>query len=199
VSLGAAGIPLSIDDVVAHYLSERTVAEASRTRREYVGKSLTTQLDSAKAAATHATYDGAAAVTLAASFKGVPYRMGGASPRAFDCSGYTMYVFGKLGYDLPHFAQSQYQWATPVSQSQAQVGDLVFFHQSGGYVYHVGIYAGNGQVWHAPKPGRSVELSQLFGSVTFGTVPQEILAADALRQVHVLETAVAVERRGLPT
>jgi hypothetical protein len=152
----------------------------------------------AKSDVLSAKYDGIATLHLAQTFRGVPYRFGGATPRAFDCSGYTQYVFGQLGYNLPHFAQSQYNWASPVPREKAGPGDFVFIHQPGGYVYHVGIYAGNGMMWHAPKPGGSVELSALFGNVTFGTVPQAKVDERFVAKVRILEAALAISKRHFP-
>ena len=51
-----------------------------------------------------------------------------------------------------------------------RLGDLVFFH-SGRYVYHVGIYAGHGKIWHSPRPGTRVRLEKIWThSVWYGRV-----------------------------
>lgn len=107
----------------------------------------------------------------ASSLKGVPYRRGGTSPRTgFDCSGYTQYVFKQSGISLPRVAVDQYHHSRQVSEKQARPGDLVFFHE-GRDVYHVGIYAGNGRIWHAPHTGSSVRLEKIWTSnVTYGRV-----------------------------
>ena len=94
---------------------------------------------------------------------GVPYVWGGASPSGFDCSGLVMWLWAKHGVALPHFAAAQYQLGPVVEtgpvldESQLRIGDLLFFHDLG----HVGIYAGNGYVLHAPHTGTFVQLSQL--------------------------------------
>jgi len=102
------------------------------------------------------------------SLKGVPYRYGGSTPRGFDCSGFTSYVYRKAGAKIPRTASAQRAKAKRVSRSKARKGDLVFFHR-GGRVYHVGIYAGGNKVLHSPRPGRRVSKERIWTrSVSFG-------------------------------
>jgi cell wall-associated NlpC family hydrolase len=106
-------------------------------------------------------------VALAMRYLGVPYQWGGATPATgFDCSGLVMYVFGKLGVPLPHFAASQ--WYSPdgvwVKPSRLQPGDLVFFIGSDGTRKepgHVGIYVDNGYIIDAPHTGADVRIDNL--------------------------------------
>jgi cell wall-associated NlpC family hydrolase len=105
----------------------------------------------------------AAVVSTAASLKGRPYVYGASGPTAFDCSGYTKYVLRKNGISVPRTAQQQYRAAKKISKSQVRPGDLVFF-VSGDYAYHVGIYAGNGKVWHSPRSGSTVKLAKIWTS-----------------------------------
>lgn len=113
---------------------------------------------------------GRTAVHIAAAKKGAPYQWGAEGPRSFDCSGLTQWVFARIGKQLPRTSSQQYQAVRHVSGSQRRVGDLVFFHQ-GSRVYHVGIYAGHGRIWHAPHPGASVRLESLWtGGVWYGRV-----------------------------
>jgi len=101
---------------------------------------------------------------IAASLAGIYYIYGGTTTAGFDCSGYTQYVFGKLGVNLPRTAEAQRQAATPVSNPQT--GDLVFF---GSPAYHVGIYAGNGTMWDSPHTGAAIALRQIWSSTaTYG-------------------------------
>ena len=101
---------------------------------------------------------GVRAVQIANHLTGIPYRWGGASPRAgFDCSGLVRYVYGKVGVDLPHYAAGQYGRGRRVSRGSLRAGDLVFFSGLG----HVGIYAGGGKFIHAPRSGTTVRWSRL--------------------------------------
>ncbi|MER7809902.1 MULTISPECIES: C40 family peptidase [Streptomyces] len=117
-------------------------------------------------AAAHSTK----ALKIAASKKGSPYRYGATGPHRFDCSGLTMYVFKRVGKKLPRTAQQQYNKTRHISASQRRRGDLVFFHWGRG-VYHVGIYAGRGRIWHSPKTGSVVRLEKIWTrSVWYGRV-----------------------------
>ena len=92
----------------------------------------------------------------AKQYLGTGYVYGGASPRGFDCSGFTMYVYSQHGYSLPHSATSQWQsglGARVSSISELQPGDLVFFNDpsrnAGKACSHAGIYTGDGQFIHS--------------------------------------------------
>jgi len=98
-------------------------------------------------------------VGIAMQYLGTPYVWGGASPSGFDCSGLVMYVFAQVGISLPHSSYAQYGYGSPVSMSQLQPGDLVFFDGLG----HVGIYVGGGNFIHAPHTGDVVKISSLSG------------------------------------
>lgn len=101
---------------------------------------------------------------VAASKKGTPYVYGAAGPSAFDCSGFTQWVFAHIGIDLPHSSAAQV--GNTVITHNPQPGDLVFFNDGGG-VYHVAIYAGHHMIWHAPHTGASVELVPLWTDDVF--------------------------------
>jgi cell wall-associated NlpC family hydrolase len=103
--------------------------------------------------------------------RGKPYSYGGSGPRAFDCSGLVMYVFGKaVGRALPHNAAAQYHSVVHIKRSKVEPGDLVF-QESGGVPYHVGIYAGHGKWWHAPHSGTTVRKQRIYhGHKYYGRV-----------------------------
>nr|WP_228745397.1 C40 family peptidase [Paenibacillus sp. S150] len=94
---------------------------------------------------------------------GTKYVAGGTSTNGFDCSGFTRYVFDKIGINLPHQSGSQYQMGTAVSRDNIRPGDLVFFNTSGKGVSHVGIYVGEGKFAHA-STSRGVTISSLSES-----------------------------------
>jgi cell wall-associated NlpC family hydrolase len=98
------------------------------------------------------------AVQTALAQLGEPYVYGAAGPSSFDCSGLTMYSWAAAGVSLSHASSVQSGQGVPVSISELQPGDLVFYYSP---VSHVAMYIGNGQVVHAPHPGSSVEIVPL--------------------------------------
>jgi cell wall-associated NlpC family hydrolase len=106
---------------------------------------------------------GQRAVSDVSRLAGAPYEYGAAGPSAFDCSGLVQYVYHELGVALPRTAASQYGDVEHIAASQMVPGDLIFFADSSG-IYHVGIYAGDDALWHAPHTGTYVQRNQLWTS-----------------------------------
>ena len=82
-------------------------------------------------------------IAIAKQYVGTPYVMGGTSPSGWDCSGYTSFVYGKVGVDLPRTSSAQKGAGQVVSASEAKAGDIIW---SPG---HIGIYAGDGMMYDA--------------------------------------------------
>jgi cell wall-associated NlpC family hydrolase len=102
----------------------------------------------------------ARAVQNALALRGAPYVYGGSTPAGFDCSGFTSYVYGKLGIPLAHSSYDQWTSGARVPRRDLRPGDLVFFDALG----HVGIYIGHGSFVHAPHTGTVVSVDRLSGS-----------------------------------
>lgn len=115
---------------------------------------------------------GSQIVSTAKKYLGTRYVYGGSSPRGFDCSGFTMYVYKQYGYSLPHTATGQ--WESTVgkrvySSSALQSGDLIFFcdpsRSNGKACSHAGIYIGNGKFIHASSSrSGGVIISSLYSN-----------------------------------
>lgn len=103
-------------------------------------------------------------IAKARSRAGSPYVYGATGPHAFDCSGLTQWVYGKVGKRLPRTSDAQAGAVRRVRHPRR--GDLVFFH-NGGNVYHVGIYAGRHKIWHASRPGHPVAKEPIWTSSVF--------------------------------
>jgi len=106
----------------------------------------------------------------AAAASGAYYSYAGTGPSGFDCSGFTSYVFSKVGVSLPH--SSSAQRGVVQSVSNPQPGDLVFvYNGGGGSIGHVAIYAGGGYWWEASNPSSGVGKHRAWSSaVSYGRV-----------------------------
>ncbi|WP_399896925.1 NlpC/P60 family protein [Streptomyces sp. BBFR51] len=120
-------------------------------------------------AGTPASGRAAAAFAAAQSKIGTPYVYGATGPSSFDCSGLTSWAYAQAGVGIPRTSQAQTGAGTRISSmSDLQVGDLVFFFSD---LHHVGLYAGNGQVLHAPRTGTNVRyesMGTIGGPFMFG-------------------------------
>ncbi len=131
----------------------RAATKAPAKTKAEGGTAAKTSADSTRSSATGSS-KGAKALAYAKAQLGEPYARSGAGPSSWDCSGLTMMAWGSVGVSLPHSSRQQFSRGRPVAKSDLQLGDLVFFYSD---IHHVGLYAGNGQVIHAPRPGKSVE------------------------------------------
>lgn len=103
-------------------------------------------------------------IDFAAAQKGKPYDRAAEGPNSYDCSGLTLKAYAQVGVKLPRQSDDQGHAGRRVSKAEAQPGDLM--HWDG----HVGIYAGNGMVWHASRSKHQVTLSKVWGNPTYRRV-----------------------------
>ena len=94
-------------------------------------------------------------------FYGTPYRFGGRSSQALDCSGFVQKVFRANGIELPRDSRAQAKYGYKVSLSELKPGDLLFFKTYKRDVSHVGIYIGDGKMVHAATRGGRVMVSSI--------------------------------------
>ncbi len=163
----------SIKGEIAHMIAmqrarQLALAGAARARLSAAEQQQALALQDTVVGASASTLDGSVAppsqytgvAGIAMRYLGVPYVWGGASPSGFDCSGLIAYVYAQVGVSLPHYTGAQWNVGVPVSRSDLQPGDLVFFDGLG----HEGLYIGGGQFIHAPHSGDVVKISSLSES-----------------------------------
>ena len=102
-----------------------------------------------------------AVIATALSLRGVRYTWGGTTPGGFDCSGFTRYVYGQHGIDLPRVAADQYHAGAKVALRDLRPGDLVFFTTIAPGPSHVGMAIGDDQFVHAPNQRGEVRVDRL--------------------------------------
>ncbi|MFI8432448.1 NlpC/P60 family protein [Streptomyces sp. NPDC079020] len=109
---------------------------------------------------------GAAALQAAATQIGKPYYPGGTGPGSFDCSGLTQWAYAQANVQISRVTYTQVNDGQRIGRSALKPGDLVFFNNTS----HVGLYAGNNQILHAPKPGAFVRYESMnyMGTFQFG-------------------------------
>ena len=106
---------------------------------------------------------GMAALEIAKSCLGIPYVYGGSSTSGFDCSGLVYYCYQQVGVTLNRVADDQMKNGVYVDKSELQPGDIIGFTSGdSSYISHVGIYAGNGMMIHAPQTGDVVKYESLL-------------------------------------
>lgn len=98
------------------------------------------------------------AIRFAMAQIGEPYVWGATGPSSWDCSGLTLRAYQAAGVTLPRVSSDQARIGIPVSKSNLEPGDLVFFYSP---ISHVGIYLGEGLMIHAPHPGDVVKVSPI--------------------------------------
>ena len=101
-------------------------------------------------------------VSYAKRFLGNRYVFGGTSlTSGIDCSGFTMRVYQKFGYNISRTSRSQAAKGSSISVSSVKPGDLVFYSKNG-TINHVAMYIGSGQVIHASNPKSGIKISNMY-------------------------------------
>jgi peptidoglycan DL-endopeptidase CwlO len=121
------------------------------------------------------------------SRQGLPYVWGASGPNSFDCSGLVQWAMARAGIQMPRVAADQARTGPAVPVSQLQPGDLLFYHTDPtdpGYISHVAIYLGNGEMLQAPQTGENVEV-----------VPADVTSSEYAGAVRV-DPALAAQVAG---
>lgn len=159
ISAPSQGLSVATVRAVSFTRGEFTAADASEfevkvSRERYTGPVAKDYLANPR----FTEISSANLMKAAAELVGVPYVYGGQTPNGLDCSGYVLFVYSQFGIDLPHSVYQQARDAERIDIEDAIPGDIVVFNDYS----HNGIYAGNGNFYHAPQPGDRVKLAPIF-------------------------------------
>ena len=158
-SVTAAETTATADTTAAAAATDSTAADTTGTQTGAEQTPQTEAQTEAPVSTSEGSGAGAQVAAFATQFVGNPYVYGGASlTGGADCSGFTMAVYSNFGVGLPHNAAAQSGCGTPVSLSDLQPGDLLFYDNGGG-IGHVALYIGGGQVVHASNPESGIKIS----------------------------------------
>ncbi|MEG3626277.1 C40 family peptidase [Streptomyces poriticola] len=140
-------------------LNSLTAAEKAALAAEEQRATRTSERQALSGSPASASGRAGAAFSAAQSKIGTPYVYGATGPSSFDCSGLTSWAYAQAGVSIPRTSEAQSSYGTRISSvNDLQVGDLVFFFND---LHHVGLYAGNGQVLHAPRSGTVVRYESM--------------------------------------
>ncbi|MEU8676742.1 NlpC/P60 family protein [Streptomyces sp. NPDC048560] len=147
-------------------LNTLTEAEREKMRQEEVRASRASSDRVSLGNEVPASARGAAALQAASTQQGKPYVSGGTGPSSYDCSGLTQWAYAQAGVQISRTTYTQINDGARIGRSALKPGDLVFFNNTS----HVGLYAGNNQILHAPKPGAVVRYESMdyMGTFQFG-------------------------------
>ncbi|WP_063836125.1 C40 family peptidase [Actinacidiphila yeochonensis] len=110
---------------------------------------------------------GARALDYALTQVGKPYQWGAQGPDSFDCSGLTSQAWAHAGTVIPRTSQEQWQRLPHVPLALLRPGDLVIYFKG---ATHVAIYAGDGMVVEAPRPGADIKVAPIAANPVLGAV-----------------------------
>ena len=148
----------SVSTTSSNHTSDSKTTSASTTSSAAATKESSVSVSSGGSSAT-----GSRIASYAQQFVGNPYVYGGTSlTNGTDCSGFTQSVMANFGISIPRTAGAQSNGGRPVSLSNIQPGDLLFYSGNGDYgIGHVTMYIGNGQVVHASNERTGIIVSSI--------------------------------------
>jgi len=148
---------------------------------------------SASQSQSNSGVNGSDVVAQAKKYLGVPYVWGGTDPQVgLDCSGLVQLVFKDLGVTVPRVTYDQAEVGTEVDTlAEAKPGDLIVTRNGD----HIGIYVGNNQMLHAPKPGKDVEIREMFEKDADILTIRRVVDAPAASSTNPTEAEIAAAQR----
>jgi cell wall-associated NlpC family hydrolase len=158
---GYDAIEASMKDFVCIYVDDEYAFVAKEYVKEQYSLKRAVKVKTVRSSKKTGVSSGQASIVeYAKQFLGNPYVWGGSSlTNGADCSGFTMSLYAKYGYSLPHNAAAQA--GVTKSVSSPKPGDL-FFYSNGSRINHVAMYIGGGMVIHASNPTDGIKISTAY-------------------------------------
>ncbi len=155
----------NIGFVLNEYISDKQTKETNRKDESRENKAVSLpNIETKDATINSVSNKGQEVTNYAKTLLGKSYIYGADGPNSFDCSGFTKYVYQKFGINLSHSATAQSNEGRTISKEDLNLGDMVFFSQSGSPIGHVGIFVGNNSFIHAANPKKGVVITSLSDS-----------------------------------
>jgi cell wall-associated NlpC family hydrolase len=155
-----AGAAQAVDEPVVTTATQTAPAKPALTKKQIKAKK---QREKRKRQKQRANRQRASLVRIGLNQLGNQYVAGASGPNAFDCSGFTQFVYKKAtGKYLPHYSGAQMNRAKRVSKRHLKPGDLMFYGPGGSQ--HVAMYIGKGKMVHATNPRTDVRIDSIHNA-----------------------------------
>ncbi|MGW7679306.1 C40 family peptidase [Kribbella sp. NPDC054772] len=145
---------------------EKEQAKQNHGKKPKRHKPSTPTRDNDNGGSSHGSRKGSrAAIDFAIKQLGDMYLWGATGPNRWDCSGLTQGAWEKAGVQLPHYSVAQYEQIQHIQEDDLRPGDLIFWAlnpNDPGTIHHVALYLGNGQMIHAPRTGKPVQIDSVY-------------------------------------
>ncbi|MBC9725299.1 NlpC/P60 family protein [Streptomyces sp. TRM68367] len=156
-----------VEELLAALTADQLTALAETEQNDIAESQKKFMASGALSSTARPSRQGDRAVRYALRQLGKPYEWGAEGPKSYDCSGLTSEAWSHAGTPIPRTSQTQWAQLPRIPLTDLRPGDLVIYFPD---ATHVAIYAGEGRVIHAPRPGEKVKRSPIASNPVLGAV-----------------------------